>query len=148
MHEVNELRLCEVSGQEELRRVTDGAGRTGPITLGHSLDAQYRCETGYVVLISEDWPIEEHLYIVMLTENLKLLDEITVGAWYCPGALRSLAKVGEHLEFEIFGYRWSLTLHKNPRRWPHYGCPRGARRPASRVFALRQLELVRLGRLE
>jgi len=133
--------LTDHAALDGRRRIVAAGGQPGLATKGQTLEGQYRCSAGYLLLLTENSPYDEGLHILLLGPDYRLLDEIEVGTSYSPGILSEQTVEGEALGFAMFGHRWRLRVHDSPRRWPGLATPSGARRPLRRLLAPRHLEL-------
>lgn len=143
MEPIDLFSLTDDGAAEGRRRIVAAGGQPGPVTQGQALEGQYRCSTGYLLLLTENSPYDEGLHILLLGPDLRLLDAIDIGTTYSPGILTELTVEGDALAFAMFGHRWRLRVHQSARRWPGLATPHGARRPVSRLLARRHLELQR-----
>jgi hypothetical protein len=87
--------------------------------LGAVLEAQFRLDEGYLVLLTEDTPFEEALHVHYLDDALQLRDSLELSAPYTPGLLGNVRITpADELEFSFFGKTdtWTLTVLAQPAR--------------------------------
>jgi hypothetical protein len=87
---------------------------------GVTLEAQFLCSRGYLVITSDDNPYEEILHFYLLNEPGQVLDELSLGQMYHPGILRNVVPhADDRLDFSFFGSeRWRLAILDRPFREP------------------------------
>ncbi|HLL00686.1 MAG TPA: hypothetical protein VK539_08880 [Myxococcaceae bacterium] len=123
-----------------------GGRATGRFLAGKALERQFQAGNAYLLLVTQDVPHEETLFIYLLDRSWKLLDMYELGAAYVPGLLQHVQVVSDRqLEFSFFGNeRWRLTVLDTPvRRWRDvFRSP--LIRPWERLLSPRYLELRRL----
>ena len=97
--------------EEKSRLVLDGA-ETPVILDGVTLEAQFKCEKGYLLLLTHDCPYEECLHVYRLAHDLSILDHRKLGAIYTPAILADVVITApDSLEFSFFGGDlWRVTL--------------------------------------
>lgn len=83
---------------------------------GVSLEAQFQCSSGYLVITSDDIPYEEGLHFYLLGGGGEVLDELSLGQINHSGILRNVVPhADDRLEFSFFGSeRWHLTVLDKP----------------------------------
>lgn len=143
MEPIDLFSLTDDAAPAGRRRIVAPGGQSGPATEGRTMEGQYRCAAGYLLLLTENSPYDEGLHILLLGPDCRLRDQIQIGTTYNPGILTEQAVEGETLAFSMFGHRWRLRVHETARHWPGLATPRGARRPLGRLLARRHLELQR-----
>lgn len=112
---------------------------------GVTLEAQFRINDKYLLLVTEDVPYEEALHVYLLDDRLRILDELELSNTYTPGILRDLRVIAaDELEFAFFGEdRWRLQVYDAPRR-RLIGNPFAPVKRLNRsLFAARYIDLTR-----
>lgn len=89
---------------------------TGLVWDGVDLEAQFGCDAGYLLFITDDTPYEERLHIKLLDRRLNLLDALDVGHINTSAVLKDVRPVSpDRVEFSFFGEdRWVLTVLRSP----------------------------------
>jgi len=107
---------------------------------GSLLEAQYRCHTGYLLLLTDDSPYEEVLHVYLISRELRLLEQVDVGAPYAPGVLGHLQVVSENeLAFSFpVATRWHIRVESQPRR---LSTPLGVSRPHCHLLSKCYLDI-------
>lgn len=80
---------------------------------GAVLEAQYRIGSNYLLLVTEDNPFEEALYIYYVDNHLKIIDSLELSAMYAEGMVRNLVvDAPDKLRFAFFdnNEEWLLTI--------------------------------------
>lgn len=80
---------------------------------GAVLEAQYRIGINYLLLVTEDNPFEEALYIYYVNNHLKIIDTLELSAMYAEGMLRNIVvDAPDKLRFAFFDNHeeWLLTI--------------------------------------
>lgn len=80
---------------------------------GAVLEAQYRVGNNYLLLITEDNPFEEALYIYYVNNHLKNIDSLELSAMYAQGMVRNLLIAApDKIRFAFFdnNEEWLLTI--------------------------------------
>ena len=87
---------------------------------GVTIEAQFRCSRGYLVVTSDGNPYEEIIHFYLLSEGGEVLDELSLGRIYHSGTLRDVVPhAGDRLEFSFFGReRWCLSILDKARLQP------------------------------
>lgn len=86
--------------------------------LGKVLEAQYRIEENFLVLVTEGNPMEEALYVHYFSDNFHLMDSLELSAMYSEGMLRNLSLSDSgHIYFSFFDNdeQWVLKVSKHPK---------------------------------
>ena len=116
------------------------------IVRGTTIEAQYSCSPGFIIIASWDIPYEEELNISLRAKgSFKLLDEIWLGLPYTSGVFdRVQVCASNALQFSFFGEdRWRLDVLERPRTiWlkNYFGAMRYARRlPGKHFLQLRRV---------
>jgi len=114
MQAITKFRLEPLDGGERSRLLS--AEGSGVEVDGVSLELQFQCSRGDLVITSDDVPHEEMLHFYFLSDAGKILDELSLGQMYTPGILRNVvAHPDDRLDFSFFGTeRWSLTILEKP----------------------------------
>jgi len=122
------------------------AGAEIDFVRGTTIEAQYSCSPGFLIVASWDIPYEEELNISLRARvSFKLLDEILLGLPYTPGTFDRAEACGTNtLQFSFFGAdRWRLEVLEQPRTmWlkNYFGAVRYARRlPGKHFLQLRRV---------
>ena len=58
---------------------------------GRLLEAQFSCDSGFVIFMSNDCPFEERLYVYLLDASCVVIDVLQFGIPYQPGVFRDVA---------------------------------------------------------
>ena len=83
-----------------------------------SIEAQYSCSAGFLIIASCDVPYEEELNISLRAKaSYKLLDEMMLGLPYKPGIFSGIVASGPNmLQFSFFGGdQWTVEVFDRPR---------------------------------
>jgi hypothetical protein len=122
------------------------AGAEIGLVRGTTIEAQYSCTPGFIVIASWDIPYEEELTISLRAKaSFKLLDEIVLGLPYTPGVFeRAEVCSANTLQFSFFGEdQWRLDVLERPRTiWlkNYFGAVRYTRRlPGMHFLRLRRV---------
>lgn len=91
-------------------------GNQTPLVVdGSSLEAQYRIDSRYLLLLTENCPYEEGLHIYLLDNAHRVLDGLELSVPYAPGTLKNLRALDNALTFSFFGEdHWRLDVLKVP----------------------------------
>jgi len=84
---------------------------------GQTIEAQFRCSSGYLVVTADGNPYEEMIHFYLLDSEGSLLDQVSLGQIYHSGILRDIdLKSDDRIEFTFFGTeRWRLLILGKPR---------------------------------
>jgi hypothetical protein len=126
--------------REDSGAILFAAGSRAGFVRARSLEAQYSCSAGYLIIASCDVPYEEELNISLRAKvSYNLLDEMMLGLPYKPGILSEVVVSAPNiLQFSFFGGdQWTLEVFDRPRivwlkNW--FGAARYARCLPSRHF--------------
>ncbi len=85
--------------------------------LGKILEAQYRIEDHFLLIVTEGNPFEEALYIYFLNNNLQRIDSLELSVTYTEGILRNVSVVEpDKIHFSFFENddKWILKILSRP----------------------------------
>ena len=118
--EIALFRLEPLPGEFPQARVVAEERPTATVLEGRVLEAQYRCDLGFLLLTSDDNPYEEALHIRLLDLHFQVIDAVDLRQIYHPAMLHNLQVIDPHsLMFSFFGNdRWRLDIDVQARiRW-------------------------------
>ena len=121
MQAVDVFRVIPESADAQNSRLVTVDGVVIGLVDGSVLEAQYRCSRGHLLITADGNPYEETIHFHLVDEEMKLIDQASLGRIYNSGMLTDTRLgVGDELEFSFFGTeRWRLVILADPQRiWP------------------------------
>jgi hypothetical protein len=118
LESVQSFQLVPDDPERATSRLVSTDGSAIATVEGTTIEAQFRCARGYLVITSDAHPYEEMLHFHLLDEGMKVIDTVSLGRIYHSGILRELmVGAGDEVEFSFFGEeRWRLVILKKPTR--------------------------------
>jgi hypothetical protein len=112
MQAISEIQLQSIKDKELQSTVTLGLMRGPEPVSGHVLEAQFRLDNKYLILVTDGSPLEEVLHFHLLDAELRPVDKVSLGRMYNAGIVKDLEPTSANtLTFSFFGDEvWQLEM--------------------------------------
>ena len=119
---ITEIRIFhteEIPGEDPKMRIVAEDQGTGTVIDGRALEAQYRCDLGFLLITTDDNPYEETLHIRLLDSEYRQVDAVDLRQMYHAGILSNIEIAGPgSIRFSFFGedcWRLDIAAHASLR---------------------------------
>lgn len=118
---INEFSISSVAGGEDeapLATLEHAQTRATIQLTGKVLEAQFKVQANYLLMLTEDTPHEEALHIYLLDDGLAIKDRLEISADYTAGVIRNIKVTGaDSVSFSFFEEddHWSLQVLREPK---------------------------------
>lgn len=112
---------------------------------GKTIEYQFQYQGNYLLLITNNSPFEETLYVYYLNQNLQIIDTAEISQIYTGGILDNIKTNTDSLTFTFFDNtdNWQIKILSPPKRTFSIGFGSPVKRPFSigrlRYFDIRMI---------